>query len=53
MRWWRFDQMLAVVSKRFDVKIAAHIFDDGAYAIDVDNQRTYDIAEMLLAKRKL
>lgn len=53
MRWWRFDQMLEVVSKRFGVKIAAHIFDDGAYAIDVDNQRTYDIAEMLLAERKL
>lgn len=53
MRWWRFDQMLKIISKRFGVKIAAHIFADGAYAIDVDNQRTYDIAEMLLATRKL
>lgn len=50
---WRLDQMLAALSRRFGVKISAHIYDDGAYAVDVDNQRTYDVCEELLAKRKL
>ncbi|MEO1045774.1 MAG: NTP transferase domain-containing protein [Pseudomonadota bacterium] len=51
--WWRLDQMLEALSRRFRVRIAAHIFDDGAYAVDVDNRRTYDISAMLLEKRKL
>ncbi len=40
------------MSKRFGVKVHAHLFEDGAYAVDVDNERTYDVAEELLAKRK-
>lgn len=51
--WWRLDQMLAALSRRFGVKTTAHIYKDGAYAVDVDNQRTYNVCEILLAKRKM
>lgn len=51
--WWRLDQMLDALSRRFGVQIGAHIFADGAYAVDVDNQRTYEIASLLLEQRKL
>jgi CTP:molybdopterin cytidylyltransferase MocA len=53
LKWWSFDQMLDALSRRFGVKISAHIFDEGAYAVDVDNQLTYDISEILLKERKL
>ncbi|WOE74856.1 nucleotidyltransferase family protein [Alterisphingorhabdus coralli] len=51
--WWSLDQIMGTLSRRFGVKITAHVYDDGAYAVDVDNQRTYDVCEELLAKRKL
>jgi len=50
--WFSFKGATTAMSKKFGVKVHAHVFTDGAYAIDVDNQRTYDIAEELLAKRK-
>lgn len=40
------------MSKRFGVTIEATMFDDGALAIDVDNERTYAVCEELLPKRK-
>lgn len=46
------DQMMKRMSKRFGVHVHAHVLEDGAYAVDVDNQRTYDIAELLLKERK-
>lgn len=39
------------ISKRFGLRVAAVIQPDGAQAVDVDNERTYDIAEMVLEKR--
>ena len=39
------------ISKRFGVKIAAIVQNDGAQAVDVDNERTYDIAAMVLEQR--
>lgn len=39
------------ISKRFGVKIAAIVQTDGSQAVDVDNERTYDIAAMVLEKR--
>ncbi|WP_284125626.1 NTP transferase domain-containing protein [Parerythrobacter aestuarii] len=40
------------ISKRFGLAIEATFFDDGALAIDVDNERTYSVCEALLPKRK-
>ncbi len=39
------------ISKTFGLKIAAVIQTDGAQAVDVDNERTYTIAEMVLEQR--
>ncbi len=39
------------ISGRFGVTIIPHVFADGSLAIDVDNQRTYDVALELLQKR--
>ncbi len=39
------------LSRRFSFRIAGVVLDDGAHAIDVDNQRTYDIAEIVLRQR--
>lgn len=50
--WWKLESILGFISKRFGVPVGAHIFADGAYAIDVDNERTYRVSELLLAKRK-
>jgi hypothetical protein len=32
--------------------VIPHITTNGAYAIDVDNERTYGVAELLLKARK-
>jgi GTP:adenosylcobinamide-phosphate guanylyltransferase len=45
------DQAMARIGKMFGVKVAALVLADGAHAIDVDNERTYDVAELLLARR--
>ncbi len=39
------------LSRRFGLRIEAVVIADGAHAIDVDNQRTYDIAEIILRRR--
>ncbi len=39
------------LSRRFGLKIAAVVLEDGAHAVDVDNRRTYDIAEIILRQR--
>ena len=39
------------MSKRFGVNVAALVPDDGAQAVDVDNERTYEVAEMVLKQR--
>ncbi len=39
------------IGKRFGLRIAAVIQPDGAQAVDVDNERTYGIAEMVLEQR--
>lgn len=40
------------LSKRFGVTVRAIVPSDGAQAIDVDNERTYDIAEIVMKERK-
>jgi len=39
------------MSRRFGLTIAAIVLDDGSQAVDVDNERTYDVAEMVLNQR--
>lgn len=39
------------ISKRFGINLAANVQTDGAQAVDVDNERTYDIAQMVLEQR--
>ena len=39
------------IGKRFGVTASRIIFEDGALAIDVDNERTYAIAEQVLEDR--
>lgn len=50
--WWTLQGAMRRMSRRFGMTVRAHIFADGAYAIDVDNERTYSVCETLLAKRK-
>lgn len=42
------DGAMARLTQRFGVKVIAHRFTDGRVAIDVDNERTYRVAEELL-----
>jgi 2-C-methyl-D-erythritol 4-phosphate cytidylyltransferase len=39
------------LSRRFGLRIEPVVLADGAHAVDVDNQRTYDIAEIILRQR--
>lgn len=45
------EQGLRRVGKRFGTSLAPVVFEDGALAIDVDNERTYSIAEWVLGQR--
>lgn len=51
--WWKLDTAFRAMSRRFGVRVVPYMVDDGAYAVDVDNPRTYAIAEILLKQRKL
>lgn len=42
------DGAMVRLSRRFGVKVVAHRFADGRLAIDVDNERTYRVAEELM-----
>jgi GTP:adenosylcobinamide-phosphate guanylyltransferase len=50
--WWTLDSAFKAISRRFGVKVVPHVTPDGAFAIDVDNERTYGVAELLLKQRK-
>jgi len=41
------------LSKRFGLRVQPVVLADGAHAIDVDNQRTYDCARWLLDQRRM
>jgi GTP:adenosylcobinamide-phosphate guanylyltransferase len=45
------DGAMARLGRRFGVRASAVVLADGAHAIDVDNERTYDIAAELLDRR--
>jgi GTP:adenosylcobinamide-phosphate guanylyltransferase len=49
--WISLSKAFVRISKRFKLVAKEVVFADGALAIDVDNERTYAIAESILAKR--
>jgi hypothetical protein len=53
MGWFTLDSAFKAISRRFGVRVVPYMAQDGAYAVDVDNPRTYAIAELLLKQRKL
>ena len=46
------EKLFEQVSKRFGIKLVPVELSDGHYAIDVDNQRTYDVTEKILKRRE-
>ena len=46
-----FAKGLERVGKRFGLKMVPVVFEDGALAVDVDNERTYAICEWVLGQR--
>ena len=50
--WGDKEKLFAQVSKRFGFKLVPVVMSNGEYAVDVDNQRTFDVTERLLAKRE-
>lgn len=46
------EQSFARFSRRLGLRMKPVIFDDGSLAIDVDNDRTYGVAEELLLRRQ-
>ena len=51
--WWKLDTAFRAISRALKTRVVPYMVTDGAYAIDVDNPRTYAIAEILLKQRKL
>lgn len=50
--WFKRDTAFRAMSRRFGVPVVPYMATDGAYAVDVDDPRTYAIAEILLKQRK-
>ena len=46
------EKLFEQISGRFGVKLVPIELSDGHYAIDVDNQRTYDVTERILKRRE-
>ncbi len=51
--WASKDKLFAQISRRFGFKLSIIVMSNGEYAVDVDNERTFDVTERLLAKRSL
>lgn len=51
--WWTLDTGFRAISRALKTRVVPYMAEDGAYAVDVDNPRTYAIAEILLKQRKL
>lgn len=46
------EKLFAQISKRFGLKLVPVELSDGHYAIDVDNQRTFEVTEKILKRRE-
>jgi len=51
--WWDIATAFRAISGALKTRVVPYMAADGAYAVDVDNPRTYAIAEILLKRRKL
>ena len=51
--WWKLDAAFRAISRALKTRVVPYMAADGANAVDVDNSRTYAIAEILLKQRKL
>ncbi len=49
--WLSLDGAMRRLSKRLRLRAVAVVLRDGAHAVDVDNERTYRVASLLLAQR--
>lgn len=49
--WGTKEKLFAQVSRRFGFKLSPIVMSKGEFAVDVDNERTFDVTERLLAKR--
>lgn len=49
--WGTKEKLFEQVSRRFGFKLMPIVMSNGEYAVDVDNERTFDVTERLLAKR--
>ncbi|WP_379554349.1 NTP transferase domain-containing protein [Qipengyuania sp. DGS5-3] len=49
--WGTKEKLFAQVSKRFGFKLTPVVMSSGEFAVDVDNERTFEVTERLLAKR--
>lgn len=49
--WGTKEKIFAQVSRRFGFKMVPIVMSHGEYAIDVDNERTFEVTERLLAKK--
>ncbi len=50
MGWGSKEKLFAQISRRFGIKLVPIVLSKGQYAIDVDNERTFEVTERLLAK---
>jgi GTP:adenosylcobinamide-phosphate guanylyltransferase len=50
--WGTKEMIFGQVSKRFGFVVTPIVMSNGEFAIDVDNQRTFEVTERLLAKRE-
>lgn len=52
MGWGSKEKLFEQISRRFKVRLVPIELSDGHYAIDVDNQRTFDVTERILRERE-
>ena len=50
--WLSLGSALKRVSKRMKLNLVPVVFDDGSFAIDVDNERTHACASEIMARRR-
>jgi len=50
MGWGSKEKLFAQISDRFGIKLVPIVLSNGQYAIDVDNERTFEVTERILAK---
>ena len=46
------EKLFAQISKRFGFKVVPIELSEGAYAIDVDNERTFNVTDKILKQRE-